>query len=95
MVLQVVTKNTPGNMEAITGDNARIIGNAVRLRKCSNHNSTASNQRGLEMVHDTSARRTARALKAEAREMERDAATLAGICETEELGRARPTGLWN
>jgi hypothetical protein len=37
------------------------------------------------MVHDTPARRKARELKAEARDLETDAATLAGICETEEL----------
>ena len=38
------------------------------------------------MVHDTPARRKARKLKAEARELEKDAATLARIRETEELG---------
>ena len=37
------------------------------------------------MVHDTPARRKACELKAEARDLERDAATLAGIRETEEL----------
>ena len=37
------------------------------------------------MVHDTPAWRKARELKAEARDLERDAATLAGIHETEEL----------
>jgi len=55
-------------------------------RKSSNHNGTASNEGGLEMVHDTPARRKARKLKAEARELEKDAATLARIRETEELG---------
>ena len=38
------------------------------------------------MVHDTPARRKARELKAEARELEQEAAILAGIRETEELG---------
>ena len=38
------------------------------------------------MVQDTPARRKARELKAEARGLDRDAATLAGIRETEELG---------
>ena len=38
------------------------------------------------MVHDTPARRKARELKAEARASEKDAATLAGIRETEEIG---------
>jgi len=38
------------------------------------------------MVHDTPARRKGRELKAEARDLERDAATLTGIRETEELG---------
>ena len=38
------------------------------------------------MVHDTSARRKARELKAESRELKKEAATLAGIRETEELG---------
>ncbi len=38
------------------------------------------------MVHDTPARRKARELKAEAWELEQEAATLAGIHETEELG---------
>jgi len=38
------------------------------------------------MVHDTSARRRARELKAEARELERDVAILAGMREAEELG---------
>jgi len=37
------------------------------------------------MVHDTPARRKARELRAEARELEKEAATLAGIRETEEL----------
>jgi len=37
------------------------------------------------MVHDTPARRKARELKDKARELEKDAATLAGIRETEEL----------
>jgi hypothetical protein len=37
------------------------------------------------MVHDTPARRTARELKAEARQLEQEASTLAGISETEEL----------
>ena len=37
------------------------------------------------MVHDTPARRKARELKAEARDLEREATTLAGIRETEEL----------
>ena len=43
------------------------------------------------MVHDTPARRKARELKAEARELEKDAATLAGIRETEELGAIKAT----
>ena len=38
------------------------------------------------MVHDTPARRKARELRAKARELEKEAATLAGIRETEELG---------
>ena len=38
------------------------------------------------MVHDTPARINARELRAEARELEHEAATLAGIRETEELG---------
>ena len=37
------------------------------------------------MVHDTPARRKSRELRAEARDLERDAATLAGIREIEEL----------
>ena len=38
------------------------------------------------MVHDTPTRRKARELKAEARELEQEAAILAGIRETVELG---------
>jgi hypothetical protein len=38
------------------------------------------------MVHDTPARRKARELRVEARELEQEAAILAGIRETEELG---------
>jgi hypothetical protein len=38
------------------------------------------------MVHDTPARRKARELKAKARKLEKEAATLAGIRETEDLG---------
>jgi hypothetical protein len=38
------------------------------------------------MVHDTPARRKARELKAKARKLEQEAAILAGIRETEELG---------
>jgi hypothetical protein len=38
------------------------------------------------MVHDTPARRKARELKAEAKGLEQEAAILAGIRETEELG---------
>ena len=38
------------------------------------------------MVHDTPSRRKARELKAEARELEQEAFTLAAICETGELG---------
>ena len=41
------------------------------------------------MVHDTPSRRKARELKAEARELEQEAAILAGIRETEELGAIR------
>ena len=38
------------------------------------------------MVHDTSARRKARKLRADARELEQEASILAGIRETKELG---------
>ena len=38
------------------------------------------------MVHDTPSRRKALELKAEARELEKEASILAGIRETEELG---------
>jgi hypothetical protein len=41
------------------------------------------------MVHDTPARRKARELKVKARKLEKEAATLAGIRETEDLVEAK------
>jgi hypothetical protein len=75
-------------MEAITCGPGDGRGDRQRspLRKSSNPNITASNEGGLRTVHDTPSRRKARELKAEARELEEEAAILAGIRETEELG---------